>query len=89
MQAYEGYFENGLFYSAGRTICIPEKKRVFITILEEPATTSKDENAGAKAFFTALGSLPDDLPGEELRTEDFPRMSIGRDIAVFSNEESI
>ena len=35
-QAYEGYFENGSFYTAGRTMNLPERKRVFIMVLNEP-----------------------------------------------------
>jgi len=32
-QAYEGYFEKGKFYSAGRLLRIPERQRVLIAIL--------------------------------------------------------
>jgi hypothetical protein len=35
-QAYVGYFENGNFYTEGRTVKIPERKEVVITILDEP-----------------------------------------------------
>ena len=44
-QAYEGYFENGSFFSAGQTILIPEKRRVYIKILNdinEPPEDSDD-----------------------------------------------
>ena len=34
-QAYEGYLENGFFHTAGKTIKLPERKNMFITILEE------------------------------------------------------
>ena len=37
MQAYEGYFENGQFYTGGKIIKIPEGKRVILTLPEEPA----------------------------------------------------
>jgi len=37
-QAYEGYFENGQFHTAGQAIRIPERKRVFLTVLDEPVT---------------------------------------------------
>ena len=39
-QAYEGYFENGQFHTAGQTIFIPERRRVFITIFEELSAQS-------------------------------------------------
>jgi hypothetical protein len=35
-QVYEGYFENGNFYTAGKIIRIPERQRVYITVLDEP-----------------------------------------------------
>jgi hypothetical protein len=39
MLAYEGYFENGFFFTAGRrTIQLPENKRIIITVLDEPVT---------------------------------------------------
>ncbi|MCL2054553.1 MAG: hypothetical protein FWG90_09025 [Oscillospiraceae bacterium] len=36
-QAYEGYFKNGSFFTAGQTMRIPENRRIYITILDEPA----------------------------------------------------
>jgi len=36
-QVYEGYFEQGSFFTAGKQLRIPEHKKVYITILEEPA----------------------------------------------------
>ena len=35
LQAYQGHFENGLFYSAGQNIRIPERKKIIVTILED------------------------------------------------------
>ena len=35
-QAYEGYFENGCFFTAGQAVKIPEHRRVYITVLDEP-----------------------------------------------------
>jgi len=34
-QAYEGYFENGQFYAAGNVVRIPERRKVFVTVLDE------------------------------------------------------
>ena len=36
-QAYEGYFEQGNFFTAGKQLRIPEHRKVYITILDEPA----------------------------------------------------
>ena len=44
-QAYEGYFENGQFFTSGRTIQLPEQRRVYITILDEIAVESKNAEA--------------------------------------------
>ena len=44
-QAYEGYFENGQFYTAGRTLSLPERRRVYITILDEPMTDNENADA--------------------------------------------
>jgi hypothetical protein len=55
-QAYEGYFENGGFYTAGRKISIPERRRVYITVFDEPAP--KNENAEAwQEFFTEIRKI--------------------------------
>ncbi|MCL1820702.1 MAG: DUF2281 domain-containing protein [Oscillospiraceae bacterium] len=35
-QAYEGYFEQGNFFTAGKPLQIPEYRKVYITILDEP-----------------------------------------------------
>jgi hypothetical protein len=50
-QAYEGYFENGGFYTAGRVINIPERRRVYITVLDE--AIAENENAEAWQEFIA------------------------------------
>ena len=34
-QAYEGYFEGGNFYTAGKSLHIPERRKVYITIFNE------------------------------------------------------
>ena len=44
MQAkvYEGYFENGKFYTAGQVIHLPERKKLFIRVLDEPLNDDHD-----------------------------------------------
>jgi len=37
LQAYQGYFENGYFYTDGHRMQIPEQRQIILTILEEPA----------------------------------------------------
>ena len=58
-QAYEGYFKNGLFYTAGRNIRIPERRRAIITILDEPMT--RNENAEAwREFLDEIAKIDDE-----------------------------
>jgi len=40
MQEYVGYYENGLFHSAGRVLKIPQRKNMRI-LLDEPAEEMK------------------------------------------------
>jgi hypothetical protein len=42
-QVYEGYFKQGSFFTAGKQLRLPENRKVFITILEEPAETNSRE----------------------------------------------
>jgi len=42
-QAYEGYFRQGSFFSAGKQLLLPENRKVYITILEEPAEIKSRE----------------------------------------------
>ena len=56
MQAYEGYIENGQFYSVGRTVQVPERRRVIITILDEPVKLSKKKKDG-KTFLAEFNQL--------------------------------
>ena len=63
-QAYEGYFENGRFYTAGRVISIPERRRVTITVMDEPVDAG---NAKEKeiAFWEAFDQLAKDVKDED------------------------
>ena len=73
--AYEGYFKNGRFYASGKTIQIPEKQRVIITILNdsqkfdsnsEEKVTKPARNIGFLAGPALPESFFDPLPEEEL-----------------------
>ena len=45
VQTYEGYFESGKFYTAGKFLRIPEHKRVFIAILGDVQNDIKRQTA--------------------------------------------
>ncbi|MDR1538668.1 MAG: hypothetical protein LBU32_11870 [Clostridiales bacterium] len=64
LQAYQGYFENGRFYTSGRTIPIPERKQIILTILEEAAqdeTMTKDL-AAMDDFINAIKASDEAVP---------------------------
>ena len=50
MQAYEGYFENGLFYTAGRTIRIPERQKTIVVLSEDITEVEHHSHKQLKAF---------------------------------------
>ena len=77
--AYEGYFKNGRFYASGKAVPIPEKKRVYITILDDThedainvdeSLTTPHNSKLQFDFVTTVPPLPDSffdpLPEEEL-----------------------
>ena len=83
-QAYEGYFENGNFYVAGRPLRIPERRKVYITIFNEPIQNTP--LATAPDWLGELHQLLEESGDEKLCMEDFPRMDFGRELLVFSDE---
>ena len=83
-QAYEGYFESGKFYTAGQPLRIPERRKVYITILNE--TLQNIPPASAPSWLDELHQLLEESGDEKLNIEDFPRMDFGREHIVFSDE---
>ncbi|MCL2018736.1 MAG: hypothetical protein FWG70_03160 [Oscillospiraceae bacterium] len=63
-QAYEGYFKNGNFFAAGRTIKIPDDRRIYITILDEPVRNEATEQrlTALDDFFTAIEASDEVVP---------------------------
>jgi hypothetical protein len=62
-QAYEGYFENGHFYTAGQTIYIPERRKVFITVFDETKDGNMNEQLTAMdAFINAVRASDEEVP---------------------------
>ena len=58
-QLFEGYFENGLFYVEGKTMRIPERQRVFITILDD---TINEQLDAMDEFIEAIKTSNEDVP---------------------------
>jgi len=82
-QAYEGYFESGKFYTAGKPLRIPERRKVLITIFDEPVQNAS--HATAPKWLGELHQLLENSGDEKLSMEDFPRMDFGREPLVFSD----
>ena len=90
--AYEGYFSNGLFYTMGRTVQIPEKRRIFITILEETvheteykATEQKEsEQEWLDDFFNILSTATN-----EIDEKYFPRICFRKPDELFIEEANL
>ena len=74
-RAYEGYFEGGQFYTAGKPLRIPERRRVYITVLD--ALTHEDTSTD---WVDELERMVKEDSSEKLRMEDFPRADFTREI---------
>jgi hypothetical protein len=81
MQTVEGYFENGRFFDIGQTAYVPERRRVIITIPDEPAQPARCEDI--RAWLDKFHRLAAS-DGEELSNSDFPRMRFGRGLVDLS-----
>ena len=57
MQAhvYEGYFDNGKFYTEGRAVRLPERQKLYIQVLDEPIDnkdSDDDDDYDYSSYFT-------------------------------------
>jgi hypothetical protein len=65
LEAYQGYFEKGHFYTAGRAITIPERRQVILTILEERPSqdeTLNEQLAVMDKFIAAMKASNEEIP---------------------------
>jgi len=82
-QAYEGYFESGKFYTAGKSLCIPERKRVLIAILGDAQSDIKRQTAWNE-FKLMLEET--EYENALLDGDAFLRKDSGRELIDFANE---
>jgi len=64
MEAYEGYFEDGQFFPIGRTISIQGRRRVILTLVDDPMP-EQTETPQAKTwreFFEAINASDEEIP---------------------------
>ena len=57
--AYEGYFDNGNFYTSGKVLRIPERRRVVITILDERQNADLEAARKREVLRSLRGSCKD------------------------------
>ncbi|MCL2171347.1 MAG: hypothetical protein FWB71_04280 [Defluviitaleaceae bacterium] len=84
-QTYDGYFENGRFYTQGKPIAIPEGRRLRVTLYNEPAQTQPPKPD--LVWLAELERLVQESADEELNIEDFPRFDLGREPIIFDEDE--
>ena len=82
-RAYEGYFESGKFYTAGQPLQIPERKRVFIAILDDIPN-----DIGKEIAWCEFKQMAEDTACENalLDNDAFLRRDGGRELIEFLNE---
>jgi hypothetical protein len=83
MQAYEGYFEDGRFTPIG-TFNIRGRRRVRVTVLDEPAQPSVSDQELRAAWLKELDAAIDLSMGEELH--NVPRSAIMREPVNLTDE---
>jgi len=57
MQAYEGYIENGRFSPIGITANITGRRRVIVTVFDEPAESQTAKELPRKEYLALLDEL--------------------------------
>ena len=72
VQAYDGYVENGEIYPPRLLANVRGRRRVIITILDEPVEEKPDTWAELDSIVAEMDVLP--------QLEDFPRLSLGREL---------
>ena len=81
--AYEGYFNNGQFYTSGKALRIPEQKRVVITILDDDSPIIDGGKITAWNDFKRI--VKDTANENELLSDfSFNRTNGGRELVDFA-----
>jgi len=75
-QVYEGFFKNGIFHTADRTIIIPEERKTYITILSEAIQKPDTWDE----LFKLTSEMTED---EKPNIGDFPKFNFGHELLSF------
>ena len=74
MQAYQGYFQDGQFVPIGAAT-IPERRRVIITVLDEPLPQHDEQIEAFEEFMTAIHASGEKVP-------EFERVNFTREVEL-------
>jgi hypothetical protein len=77
LQAYEGYLDKGRVYPLGSLASVRGRRRVIITVLDEPHR--EDTQPSPTAWLDEFNRLLDESGDEKLSMEDFPRANFTRE----------
>jgi hypothetical protein len=75
LQTFEGYLERGRFFPIGPQVSIQGRRRVILTLLDEPApgTDETPQAVAWREFFVAVNASDEDIP------ETFERVNFARE----------
>ena len=76
LKAYEGYLEKGRFYPLGAPLSIQGRRRVIVTVLDEPAPEQKGTSQAQawREFFETVNASGEEIP------ETFERINFAREV---------
>jgi len=76
MEAYDGFYEDGRFYPVGQTVNIRGRRKVRLTVFDEPETeqTETEQAVAWREFFEVVNTSSEEVP------ETFDRVDFSREI---------
>ena len=76
MEAYDGFYEDGRFFPTGQTVNIRGRRRVRLTVFDEPETehTETEQAVAWREFFEVVNSSSEEVP------ETFDRVNFSWEI---------
>ena len=60
MQAYEGFLDNGRFIPIGQPVNFPGKRRVVLTVFDDPVLEEDNHAEAWHEFLSAIKSIDDE-----------------------------
>jgi hypothetical protein len=80
LKTLEGYLENDRFYPSGKAMSVQGRRKVLVTILDEPEPTKEEKLRAWAEIRKFISEMTDE---EKPRWEDFPRLKISRKLVDF------